>query len=87
MEDRIVVAGPIRDINVGEILLAFGGGGHAFAASATVKDQTLVQVEEALISQLKRRINPQRKARDMMTFPVKSIPPQETIEHGAVGPL
>lgn len=83
MEDRIYVVARsrIREINVGEILLAFGGGGHAFAASATVKDQTLVQVEEALISQLKRRINPQRKAGDMMTFPVKSIPPQETIEH------
>ena len=83
MEDRIylVARSRIREINVGEILLAFGGGGHAFAASATVKDQTLVQVEEALISQLKRRINPQRKAGDMMTFPVKSIPPQETIEH------
>jgi tRNA nucleotidyltransferase (CCA-adding enzyme) len=83
MEDRIYVVARsrIREVNVGEILLAFGGGGHAFAASATVKDQTLVQVEEALISQLKHRINPQRKARDMMTFPVKSIPPQETIEH------
>jgi tRNA nucleotidyltransferase (CCA-adding enzyme) len=83
MEDRVYVVARsrIREINVGEILLTFGGGGHPFAASATVKDQTLVQVEEALISQLKRRINPQRKARDMMTFPIKSIQPQETIEH------
>lgn len=83
MEDRIYVVARsrIREINVGEILLTFGGGGHPFAASATVKDQTLVQVEEKLISQLKRRINPQRKARDLMTFPVKSIYPQESIEH------
>jgi tRNA nucleotidyltransferase (CCA-adding enzyme) len=83
MEDRIylVARSRIREINVGEILLAFGGGGHAFAASATIKDQTLVQVEESLIAQLKRRINPQRKARDIMSFPVKSIPPMETIEH------
>ena len=83
MEDRIylVARSRIREINVGEILLTFGGGGHPFAASATIKDQTLVQVEEKLIAQLKRRINPQRKARDMMTFPVKSIQPGETIEH------
>ncbi|MBI5604032.1 MAG: CBS domain-containing protein [Deltaproteobacteria bacterium] len=83
MEDRVylVARSRIREINVGEILLAFGGGGHPFAASATIKDQTLVQVEESLIAQLKRRINPQRKARDMMTFPVKSVPPDETIEH------
>jgi tRNA nucleotidyltransferase (CCA-adding enzyme) len=83
MEDRVYVVARsrIREINVGDILLTFGGGGHPFAASATVKDQTLVQVEETLISQLKRRINPQRKARDMMSFPIKSIQPQETIEH------
>jgi tRNA nucleotidyltransferase (CCA-adding enzyme) len=83
MEDRIYVIARsrIREINVGEILLSFGGGGHPFAASATVKDQTLVQVEETLLAQLKRRINPQRKARDMMTFPVKSVQPRETIEH------
>jgi tRNA nucleotidyltransferase (CCA-adding enzyme) len=83
MEDRVylVARSRIREINVGEILMTFGGGGHPFAASATIKDQTLVQVEEKLIAQLKRRINPQRKARDMMTFPVKSIQPGETIEH------
>jgi len=83
MEDRvyIIARSRLREINVGEILLTFGGGGHPFAASATVRDQTLVQVEETLISQLKRRINPQRKARDMMTFPVKSVHPRETIEH------
>ena len=83
MEDRvyIVARSRIREINVGEILLPFGGGGHPFAASATIKDQTLIQVEEALIAQLKSRINPRRKARDMMTFPVKSIQPPETIEH------
>jgi tRNA nucleotidyltransferase (CCA-adding enzyme) len=83
MEDRIYIVARSRnrEINVGEILLAFGGGGHPFAASATVKDQTLVQVEEKLITQLKSRINPQRKARDMMSFPVKSIQPEETIEH------
>ncbi|MFH0787814.1 MAG: CBS domain-containing protein [Pseudomonadota bacterium] len=83
MEDRVYVVARsrIREINVGEILLTFGGGGHPFAASATIKDQTLVQVEETLISQLKRRINPQRKARDMMSYPIKSIHPRETIEH------
>ena len=83
MEDRVylVARSRIREINVGEILLSFGGGGHPFAASATIKDQTLVQVEEKLITQLKSRINPQRKARDMMTFPVKSIQPEETLEH------
>jgi tRNA nucleotidyltransferase (CCA-adding enzyme) len=83
MEDRVylVARSRIREVNVGEILISFGGGGHAFAASATIKDQTLVQVEERLISQLRSRINPLRRAKDMMTFPVKSVQPGETIEH------
>jgi tRNA nucleotidyltransferase (CCA-adding enzyme) len=83
MEDRVylVARSRLREINVGEILSVFGGGGHAFAASATIKNQTLVQVEDTLITLLKNRINPQRKAKDLMTFPVKSIDPRETIEH------
>ena len=83
MEDRvyIVARSRVREVNVGEILYAFGGGGHPFAASATVKNQTLVQVEENLILQLKSRVNPQRKARDIMSFPVKFVAPSETIEH------
>ncbi|MEW6187268.1 MAG: CBS domain-containing protein, partial [Thermodesulfobacteriota bacterium] len=83
MEDRVymVARSRIREINVGEILFTFGGGGHPFAASATIKDLTLVQVEEKLIGQLRSRINPLRRAKDMMTFPVKSIQPGETIEH------
>jgi len=83
MEDRIyiVARSRLREINVGEILMAFGGGGHPYAASATVKDQTMSQVEDTLFLHLKSRVNPQRKARDMMTFPVKSILPGETIEH------
>jgi tRNA nucleotidyltransferase (CCA-adding enzyme) len=83
MEDRVylVARSRLREINVGEILSIFGGGGHAFAASATIKNQTMVQVEDALMTHLKNRINPQRKAKDLMTFPVKSIDPQETIEH------
>lgn len=83
MEDRvyIVARSRLREINVGEILMAFGGGGHPYAASATVKDQTLVQVEEKLIRLLRSRVTPQRRAKDIMTFPVKSIRPEETIEH------
>ncbi len=41
----------------------------------------LVQVEEALFRHLKSKINPQRKAKDLMTYPVKSLAPDETIEH------
>ncbi|MDH3865924.1 MAG: bifunctional oligoribonuclease/PAP phosphatase NrnA, partial [Desulfobulbaceae bacterium] len=48
MEDRIYLIARSRmpEVNVGEIARDFGGGGHASAASATVKDMTMVQAEE-----------------------------------------
>ncbi|MCK5553421.1 MAG: DHH family phosphoesterase, partial [Deltaproteobacteria bacterium] len=54
MEDRVHMIGRsrIEEVNVAEILLEFGGGGHATAASATVKDLTLIQCAEKLVKVL-----------------------------------
>ena len=51
MDDRIYIVGRsrIKEVNVGEVLTEFGGGGHATAASATVHDMTMVQVEQKLL--------------------------------------
>jgi tRNA nucleotidyltransferase (CCA-adding enzyme) len=82
MEDRIylVARSRVEEVNVGEIAAAFGGGGHATAASATIKDLNLVQAEEKLLNLLEGKISPVRRAKDLMSFPVKTIPAQETIE-------
>jgi tRNA nucleotidyltransferase (CCA-adding enzyme) len=82
MEDRIYfVARSNRDeVNVGEIASAFGGGGHPTAASATIKGMNLAQVEEKLLSHLEGRIQPVKLARDLMSFPVKTVEAGETIE-------
>jgi len=81
MEDRVFVVGRSRldEVNVGEILAELGGGGHSYAASATIKDTPLVQVEEALRQVLQRKIRPRRTARDLMSFPVKAITPESNI--------
>ncbi len=82
MEDRVyfVARSRIEAVNVGEIAMVFGGGGHATAASATIKDLTMIQIEEKLIETLRTRISPKKYARDLMSFPVKTIEAHQTIE-------
>jgi len=82
MEDRVFVVGRSRlpEVNVGEILTELGGGGHEYAASAAIKDMPLSQVEESLREIIFRRVRPQRRARDIMSFPVKWISPDATLE-------
>jgi tRNA nucleotidyltransferase (CCA-adding enzyme) len=81
MEDRVylVARSQISEVNVAEIVAAFGGGGHATAASATIKGMNLIQLEEKLIQVIEGRIVPGRLARDLMSFPVKTVEAGETI--------
>jgi tRNA nucleotidyltransferase (CCA-adding enzyme) len=86
MEDKVYLVARSRteEVNVAEIALAFGGGGHPQAASATIKKRTLFQVEKALQTLLRSRIVPQKKARDMMSSPVIQISPQATIKDASL---
>ena len=51
MADRVEVIGRSRrsEIDVGWIAREFGGGGHAVAAAAAVKGQTLAEVKEKVV--------------------------------------
>lgn len=82
MEDRVYVVARSRlpEVDVAEILGELGGGGHPYAASAAIKDTPLAQVEERLRQLLQTRVHPQRRARDIMSFPVKWISPDVTLE-------
>ncbi len=81
MEDRVEVIGRSRrpEIDVGWIAREFGGGGHAVAAAATVKRQTLAEVKERLVQLLTTHYRPTLLAQDVMTQPVKSIGVDTTI--------
>jgi tRNA nucleotidyltransferase (CCA-adding enzyme) len=85
MENRVYLVARSRlpEVNVAEIAMDFGGGGHPQAASATITDKTLVQVEEDLNVFLRNRINFERLARDMMTYPVITISPDASIKEAA----
>jgi tRNA nucleotidyltransferase (CCA-adding enzyme) len=75
----LVARSRLPEVPVGEILREFGGGGHATAASATVKDLTVIQVLEKLDQVLRRKVNPQRLAGDIMSSPVKTLPAATSI--------
>jgi len=81
MDDRVEVIGRSRrpEIDVGWIAREFGGGGHAVAAAATVKGQTLVEVSERVVRLLTTHYRPTLLARDVMTQPVKTIEGEASI--------
>lgn len=66
------------EVDAGEIMAEFGGGGHAFAASATIKDQTLVQIKAKLVSVLHQKIRARRTAIKLMSSPAITITPDTT---------
>jgi tRNA nucleotidyltransferase (CCA-adding enzyme) len=75
MEDKIYVVARSRisDVDVGTVLTAMGGGGHAFAASASVKGKTLAQVENNLVELIYAKIKAHRQARNLMSSPAITV--------------
>jgi len=82
MENRVymVARSRLSDVDVGEIAMAFDGGGHPSAAAATIKGQTLIQVEEKLFGILNQLINPRKSAKDLMSSPPIQIEPQISLK-------
>lgn len=76
---QVIGRSRIPQVHAGRVLEEIGGGGHAAAASASVREMTYLQAKERLIDILKRHIKPGRTTQEIMTFPVKTIPPQSTI--------
>jgi tRNA nucleotidyltransferase (CCA-adding enzyme) len=75
MENKIYIVGRSRipEVDVGAILGPFGGGGHNYAASASVKEKTMPQVEHMLIETLFKMVQSQRRAKDLMSSPAIGI--------------
>ncbi len=77
----LIARSRIADVNVGAIARDLGGGGHATAASATLRDMTLIEAQEKLIHVLHGHVHPQPIAREMMSRPAITLPPEATINH------
>lgn len=75
----IVARSRINEVNAGEILRRFHGGGHATAASAAIHDQPLKRVLQKLEERLLLEVRPRVSAGDIMSSPVKTMPVTLTI--------
>jgi len=87
MENKVYVVARSRipEVDVGTIITALGGGGHAYAAAATIKDMTLVQTEQRLLDILYSKIQSRRLARHIMSSPPIKI--QEDVSCEEAGDL
>ena len=70
-----------QEVDVAKILKNIGGGGHPQAASASVKNATLIEVTEKLSQIIKGWLFDQIKAKDIMSFPPKFVYSDDTVEH------
>ncbi len=75
MKGKIVLIGRSRapEMDIAGVLAEFGGGGHRFAASATITDMPLEVLEEKVEAAVKRHVRPEMTAGDVMTRPVVTI--------------
>ena len=76
MEENVylVARSHTPEVNAGEIMKAFHGGGHSTAASAVVHDHSLKQVLEQLDPLLQRSVKGCVTAGAIMSTPVKTMP-------------
>ncbi len=81
MEDRVqvVARSRISDINVGKICASLGGGGHPYAASASIKHKTLSQVKDELFALLYATVSRKFSIEMLMSTPVISACESSTI--------
>ncbi len=75
MGDRTLIVGRsrLKEVDVGAALREMGGGGHWYAASATVKELTTIQIREKILSILSRKVIPEKRAEVLMAGPVKTV--------------
>ena len=74
-DDRVYIIGRSRTevVDVGKILEDMGGGGHAQAASASVKEKDAAVVEAKLEQAIRAHVKEPLVAREIMSAPVRTI--------------
>ena len=68
------------EVDVGAIVSRMGGGGHPYAAAATVRDKTLFQAEQELLEILYQDVRSSKRAKDLMSSPAIRADAATTLE-------
>ncbi|MHB9003694.1 MAG: CBS domain-containing protein [Coriobacteriia bacterium] len=81
MPDRlqIVARSRLHEIDMGAVMSAIGGGGHAQAASAGLRDVTIKQALAEIRTALENTVRRPLTAADIMSSPVRTIGPDEVM--------
>lgn len=82
MNGRIYIVGRASSPRVSllPILKKWGGGGHRQAGSALVRDKSVQEIYEAIRANLELILLPAIRAKDIMSYPVKTITSDTRIE-------
>lgn len=79
----LVARSRVDGVRIDRLLEHFGGGGHARAGAAKIKGAALPAVRAKLEELLAAHVAPPLTARDLMSSPVKSLAPHQTIQEAA----
>ncbi len=85
MEDHIqvVARSSSQDIDVGEITVQLGGGGHSRAAAAVVRHTDLSLLHAQLLALLQRDVRPAATVAGIMSYGVHSLAPDDSVARAA----
>ncbi|RME42156.1 MAG: CBS domain-containing protein, partial [Caldilineae bacterium] len=70
-------------VHVGRVAERFGGGGHPRAAAAHIAGGELEAVRQKLLAVLEEVIQPAPTVRQIMSFRVRTVSPEQTIQQAA----
>jgi tRNA nucleotidyltransferase (CCA-adding enzyme) len=76
---QMVARSATNDINVAEVARYLGGDGHDRAAAALIHDRPAEEVYEELLDILPRYVQPRIKVRDLMSYGVQTVSPDDAI--------
>jgi tRNA nucleotidyltransferase (CCA-adding enzyme) len=77
----VIARGELQGMHLGRFLAEHaGGGGHATAAAASVRGQTVLEVRERLLEGLEASLPSGLRARDLMLSEFHVLPADETVE-------
>lgn len=81
MDDKVqlVARSRVEAIDVGIICRHFGGGGHRFAASASVKGVPIPELRDAIFRQLYAQVHPDKCAKELMSSPARGMEDSQSI--------
>ena len=81
MKEKVYVVARSDDksVDVSRVLGPLGGGGHPQAASAVISGMGFEEIEKKIVNSLKKNIKKPLLARDIMSYPVRTISQESSI--------